>query len=74
MGCPLSKGCTNEVDGMLCIGSVDNGLCLPSLTCGFRPWFALCISGNFMPLDLACDLVCIRYLLVLGWLVSLLIQ
>ena len=74
MGCPLSTGCTNEVGGMLCIGSVDNGLCLPGLTCGFRPLFPLCISGNLMPLDLACDLVCIGYLLVSGQLVSLLIR
>ena len=73
MGCPWSTGCTNEVGSMLCVGTVGNGLCLPSLTCGFRPLFTLCISGNLMPLDLACDLVCIRYLLVSGQLVSLLI-
>ena len=66
-------GCTNEVDGMLCIGSVDNGLCLPGLTCGFRPIFVPCISGTLMPLDLACDLVCIKYLLVSGQIVLLLI-
>ena len=35
MSCPLSTGCTNEVGGMLCIGSVNNGLYLPGLTCGF---------------------------------------
>ena len=72
MGRPWSTGCTNEVGGMLCIGSVDNSLCLPGLTCGFRPLFALCISSNLMLLDLACDLVCIRYLLVSGQLVLLL--
>ena len=27
----------DKVGGILCIGNVDNGLCLPSLTCGFRP-------------------------------------
>ena len=74
VGCPLSTGCTNEVDGMLCLGSVGNGLCLPGLTCEFKPLFTPCISGNLMPLDLASDLVCIRYLLVSGQLVSLLIR
>ena len=72
MGCPLSTDCTNDMSGMLCVGSVDNGLGLPSLTCGFRPLSAPCISSNLMPLDLACDLVCIRYLLVSGQLVLLL--
>ena len=73
MGCPWSTGCTNKVGGMLCAGCVDNGVCLPGLTCGFKPLFEPCISGNLMPLELACDLVCIRYLLVSGQLVLLLI-
>ena len=43
VGCPLSPGCTNKVGCMLCIGSVDNDLCLPGLTCGFRTLFMDCV-------------------------------
>ena len=71
VGSPLSTWCTNNVGGKLCVGSDGNGLCFPSLTCGFRPLFAPCISGILMPLDFACDLVCTKYLSVLGWSILL---
>ena len=51
-------GCVRLVGGMLCVGSVGNGLCLSGLTCGFIPLFTPCISGTLIPLDFAWDLVC----------------
>ena len=71
---PLSTCCTNNVGGKLCMGSVVNGLCFPCLTCGFRPLFMPCTFGTLVPPDFVCNLVCIRYLLVLGCSISLLIQ
>ena len=68
--CPLSTGCARLVGGMLCAGSVGNGLCLPGMACGFIPLFAPCISGTSMPLVIAWDLVCIRYLYVSVSLIS----
>ena len=57
-------GCARLVGGVLCVGSIDNDVYLTGLTCGFNPLFMTCISGTFMPLDFAWDLVCIRYLSV----------
>ena len=51
VGSPLSTGHANKVGGLLCIHSVGNDLCLPSLTWGSKPLFALCISSILMPPD-----------------------
>ena len=62
VGSPLLTGCVRLVGGVLCVGSIGNGLCLSGLTCGFIPLFTPCFSGTLMPLDFAWDLVCISYL------------